>query len=515
MDSLLLAARLILTLVFVVAAATKVADRRGTLSAVGNFGLNPALATPVATFLPFVELAVAVALVVDRSAVWGAVGALLLLASFSAAIGLNLARGNAVDCHCFGQLHSEPIGPWTLARNGGLAILALFILVGAWSSAGNSSTHWFTLLSATQQILVVIGAGVLALLAAILWAVALLVHQNQQLVIRLKMLDAGLRGETMAAAETGAGRPLGTPAPEFALSRPNGEIVTPSSLLAAGRPVVLIFTEPNCAPCNSLMPEIAHWQDAHASDLEAVVVSAGTHEAAAAKEEEYGLRTVLVDSDRLLEKAYGVAGTPGAVVVRQDGTIGSPVALGPDPIRALVRQVLDLVSNGGSPPVDANGHKYAEADPRALFREFASPYIGTPAPRAVIHDLDGGPVDLTEFYDERTVFLFYSTTCFYSRQMVPLLRTWEVERAADAPNLVIVATGDQEEIRRSLSLEAPVLYDASADAFNAFGATGTPIGVLVEAGGTVTTRVVGAPMILALLNGELAWPTPDTLAAAG
>src|SRR5204863_9817754 len=43
------------------------------------------------------------------------------------------------DCHCFGQLHSAPAGPKTLARNGGLATLAASVLV---VGAGGAMPGW-------------------------------------------------------------------------------------------------------------------------------------------------------------------------------------------------------------------------------------------------------------------------------------------------------------------------------------------------------------------------------------
>src|SRR5437764_1451984 len=113
----LLAARLLLAAVFAVAALTKVADRAGTRQAIMNFGLPALLAGPLGLLLPAAELAVAVALVPTVSAWWGAIGAFTLLLLFSAGIGVNLARGRRPDCHCFGQLHSEPVGWPTLARN--------------------------------------------------------------------------------------------------------------------------------------------------------------------------------------------------------------------------------------------------------------------------------------------------------------------------------------------------------------------------------------------------------------
>jgi len=124
-----LIARLILALVFAVAAVGKLADRGGTRRALVEFGVPDSLAEPGALALPFAELAVSAFCLVGPVAVWGAMGALVLLAFFSTGIAVSLGRGRRPDCHCFGQLHSAPAGPGTLARNAVFMVLAGVILL--------------------------------------------------------------------------------------------------------------------------------------------------------------------------------------------------------------------------------------------------------------------------------------------------------------------------------------------------------------------------------------------------
>ncbi|HXF40428.1 MAG TPA: MauE/DoxX family redox-associated membrane protein, partial [Blastocatellia bacterium] len=114
---LLLVARLVLALIFVVAGIAKAADLAGSRRAVRSFGIPEGLAAPLGLTLPFVEIVIAVALIPLNSAWVGAIAALAVLVSFVIGIAVNLARGNSPDCHCFGQLHSEPVGWSTLARN--------------------------------------------------------------------------------------------------------------------------------------------------------------------------------------------------------------------------------------------------------------------------------------------------------------------------------------------------------------------------------------------------------------
>jgi hypothetical protein len=129
MDAALLAARLILAAVFAVAGAAKLADLAGSRAAVAGFGVPERLAGPVGTALPFAELAAAALLLPEATARSGAIAALGLLLAFSLGISTSIARGEAPDCHCLGQLHAEPVGRRTLARNFALAVLAGFVVV--------------------------------------------------------------------------------------------------------------------------------------------------------------------------------------------------------------------------------------------------------------------------------------------------------------------------------------------------------------------------------------------------
>lgn len=88
-----LAARLVLAAVFAVAGTTKLAEREGSIRALEGFGVPTHLSPIGACLLPLAELAVAIGLVFPASAWVAAVAAAALLGMFTAAIGLNLARG--------------------------------------------------------------------------------------------------------------------------------------------------------------------------------------------------------------------------------------------------------------------------------------------------------------------------------------------------------------------------------------------------------------------------------------
>jgi methylamine dehydrogenase accessory protein MauD len=325
---------LLLAVIFVVAAVAKLADRAGSRRAVTDFGVPAPLAGALGVLLPIVELGVAAALVPAATALWGAVGALVLLLLFIAGIGANLARGRRPECHCFGQLHSEPAGWKTLARNGALAAVAGFVVWRGYGGAGPSPLSWLVGLSALEVAGLVFGLLMLALIAAQWWFLLNLLRQNGRLLTRLRAVE-----ETLGLGPT-EGRPVGEAAPDFELPGLDGETTTLGSLRAAGKPVILLFTDPGCNPCTAMLPAVGRWQEEHAEKLTVALVSRGDIDDNAAKASEHGLTNVLVQEDWEVSDAYGVDGTPSAVLVQPDGSIGSPVRGGEYEIGELVASVV-------------------------------------------------------------------------------------------------------------------------------------------------------------------------------
>ena len=91
----------------------------------------------------------------------------------------NLARGRKPECHCFGQIHSAPVGWKTLARNGVLAAVAGFILwAGYKGGAGPGALSWLGALSRAQLVGLLGGLLVLVLLAGQWWFLVHLLRQN-------------------------------------------------------------------------------------------------------------------------------------------------------------------------------------------------------------------------------------------------------------------------------------------------------------------------------------------------
>jgi peroxiredoxin/uncharacterized membrane protein YphA (DoxX/SURF4 family) len=481
LETILLIARLLLALVFVVAGVAKLADLRGSRQAIIDFGVPAALATPFGILLPLAELAVAVALIPASTAWWGAVGALVLLCVFVAGIGNSLARGRKPDCHCFGQLHSAPAGGKTLARNAALAAVAGFVVWQGYHGAGPSAVGWLSSPSAARIAALVFGLVVLGLLVGGWWLLFQVLRQNGRLLSRVEALE-GWRlasGAELSANGSAKGLPVGTQAPDFELPGLNGERLTLDSLCASGKPVMLLFTSSGCGPCTEMLPEIARWQEDLAETLTISLISGGEPEENRAKSSEHGLRDVLLD-DRGVSDEYEVRGTPSAVLVRPDGTMGSSIALGGEAIGALV----------------AYARGYAAAQREAM--PVRGPELGEPAPDLRLPDLEGDTVDLEDFRGEKTVVLFWSPSCGVCQQMLPDLKWWEANPQEGVPKLLVVSAGTAEA-NKEMGLTSPVVLDQQFAVGQAFGAPGTPSAVLVDEEGKVASDLgVGISAVLEL-----------------
>ncbi len=503
MDVVLLLARLALAGVFLVAGGAKLLDRRGSVQAMRDFGIPERLAAPAGIALPIAEIAVALLLLPTTTARLGAIGALALLLAFVAGIGYNLARGNQPDCHCFGQLHSEPAGWPTLVRNGVLAAVATFLLVAGWDDAGTSVFAWLGNLSGVESVMLAVGVVALAMIAVEGWALVHILQQNGRLLIRLDALEAAVEsGQTVKPA---AGSPVGpisglrvgTPAPGFELPNLAGAQTSLADLMTPNTPTMLVFSDPGCGPCNALMPEIAAWQREHADKLTIALISRGDLEANRSKAGEHGIRNVLLQKNREIAEAYESRGTPAAVLVRPNGTIGSSVAGGAEAIRGLVATATT------APLVKvpmANGNVARPAAPNL---------VGKPAPDTTLATLDGEEVTLRAQLDGPTALLFWNPGCGFCQRMLDDLKALEMESPEGSSKIVVVSTGDPER-NREQGIQSTVLLDQAFATGRQFGASGTPSAVLIDGDGKVASTVaVGGTATLALIRGSVGAKASD------
>lgn len=172
-----------------------------------------------------------------------------------------------------------------------------------------------------------------------------LAHGGQEVLQLARDLAAGRRrlpGErplTDSRIER-HGLRVGTPAPAFELPDLNGN---PVSLAAfRGQRVLLVFSDPNCGPCNALAPVLARFHRDHGDhDLAVLMVSRGDAEANRSKARQLGLNfPIVIQPGWRISRDYGIFATPVAFLVDEQGTLASDVAQGHEQILALAEQAL-------------------------------------------------------------------------------------------------------------------------------------------------------------------------------
>jgi peroxiredoxin len=343
MDAAFVGLRVALALVFTAAAAGKLLDRSGSRRALADFGAPSRLVAPAAIILPAVELAIAVMLAISRFAHWGATAAFVLLLLFLGGVTNSLRQGLQHNCHCFGQLHSAPVNWWTAARNAAIAAAAAVVAVVAWGDRGGSGNGG----SGEADLLILAAVAAVLLLTTLVQVVQRPPERLRDLASthpRLQGVGRVARRYTSSldmrnTARVPRGLPSGAVAPGFSLARTDHTRVTLASLLAAGKPVVLYFSDPGCVPCVALLPAIARWQHTFESRLTIVVVTAGSVEANRAKNDAHALQNVLIQKGREVAEAYRIRSTPSAILVALDGRIASVLAIGEEAVTALVESV--------------------------------------------------------------------------------------------------------------------------------------------------------------------------------
>jgi thiol-disulfide isomerase/thioredoxin/uncharacterized membrane protein YphA (DoxX/SURF4 family) len=485
--SIVLASRWLLSLVFLVAAVGKFADLPGSRRAVPEFGLPESLANSIGTLLPAIELGIALALLFERTAWWGAIGAAALLMCFVFVISINLLRGKTPDCHCFGQLHSAPAGPKTLIRNVVLIALAVFVVTRGTENTGPGIREFLVGLSSIQFVWSVTAFSVIGLCAACTWFMLQLYKQNGRLLQRIEALEQrggnGVAGGARLEPtneRTHVGLPLGSPAPEFELLDLAGRSHSLQSSLTDRKPVMLLFVDPECGPCKALLPSVALWHSDYAEIVKIILISRGGARANLEKIGSQPLPYLLLQQDRELATAFQCYGTPGAVWIGIDGKIESHVAQGSIEIEELF----------------VKGRKRATPELRP------SHQIGDPAPEIVLPSVSGKDRKVTDFYGRPLVLLFWNPSCGFCSRMLEDLRSWERNPPVDAPQLLVISTGPAET-NRQMGLRSEILLDDDYLVGRAFKSTGTPSAILLDERGTVSEPLAtGEDAVRSLLGFE-------------
>lgn len=118
-------ASVLVGLAFVLAGASKLALGPAWPEQARGFGAP----VWIARFVPWIELALGAALVVQLARPLPAIGAIAILMAFTVLIVRHLLAGRSPECACFGAWSTKPVGPGHLARNTALLTLASLALL--------------------------------------------------------------------------------------------------------------------------------------------------------------------------------------------------------------------------------------------------------------------------------------------------------------------------------------------------------------------------------------------------
>lgn len=132
------------------------------------------------------------------------------------------------------------------------------------------------------------------------------------------------------------GLKAGAAAPDFRLPRLDGGELSLADF--RGEQVLLVFSDPDCGPCDELAP---HLQEIHAerSDLRVVLVSRRDTEVNRAKAAKLGLSfPIVLQKQWEISLKYAMFATPIGYLIDEQGILLSDVAVGVAPILSLADQ---------------------------------------------------------------------------------------------------------------------------------------------------------------------------------
>jgi peroxiredoxin len=130
-----------------------------------------------------------------------------------------------------------------------------------------------------------------------------------------------------------SGLKAGTAAPDFRLTLVEGGELSLAEL--RGKRVLLVFSDPNCGPCDELAPQLERLQ-LEQPELHVLMVSRDDAEATRAKAAALGLNFAIVMQKQWeISLKYGMFATPIGYLIDEHGMIARDVAVGVEPILAL------------------------------------------------------------------------------------------------------------------------------------------------------------------------------------
>lgn len=487
MEAFLLISRLALAGIFGLAGVAKFLDLKGSEKAFREFGVPETIAKPSSIALSVFEIAIAGMFLFTKTSWIAAICALFLLVLFIGQMIYQMAKGNAPDCHCFGQIHSEPVSKTSIVRNAIFALPAAFLVVRGSNGQGMSLAD-----PDLDVMQLVFSVAIVGFLAAVLFYLKKISEQQRQIMRRLEIMELVAQdGGTVTRDEAGLpheGLPIGAVFPDFELPDLNGTVVALDDLKADNKAVLFFFVSPTCNPCKALVPEFEQWEAELNDKLRFVFLSSGTAEDNAEKFGGEAAKLILLQNEREVAESVHAQWTPTAILMDANGRIASHVAAGDNAIRELVEKVKNEDPKHET-AYFTNGHGHSHGSK-----------LGETIPEFSLADIQGNEISSESFYGRQTLVTFWSPSCPFCREMIAELRDWDKVKGKDDPSLVVFSEGDLAE-HREFGLESPIILDEGYKTAAKFGMFGTPSAVLVnEEGRIVSETAAGAPQIWSLVG---------------
>jgi peroxiredoxin len=349
-----------------------------------------------------------------------------------------------------------------------------------------------------------------------------LLRQNGRLLLRLEELEKRLDKLEFGEEEQPMGLQVGNEAPSFELPDLAGETRTLAQF--RGRPLLVIFFNPDCGFCKDLVPKLAALsphpvplplgggeggRSLGEEPLQLLIISTGDREANRQLVDERKLDyPVLLQKQSEVATAYQANGTPSGYLISEDGKIASQLAMGAEPLLALANggpqpQPRPHRNGEGSVPLGERANRFAN---RTLARSKIKRdglKAGTPAPEFRLPRLDGrGELGLSDLRGRRVLLVFSSPNCGPCNTLAPELEKFH----RDHPELEIVtiSKGEPKENRakaKEHGLTFPIVLQQQWEISHRYAMFATPIAYLIDEHGVITHDVaVGTDAIQSLLN---------------
>ena len=490
MEILLFTIRLFLFGIFALAGIGKLFDLKGSKKAVEDFGVPEGLSKPASVLLPIVEIAIAISLLPIQTSWFAAIAGAGLLLIFVGGMLRQMWQGNAPDCHCFGQIHSEPVSKKSLARNGAFVLLAIALVGNGRANQGlnifDSSNNFSSDMNVMQ---IILGLAVLGFLAAIVYFLNIISEQQTQIMRRIEVLElisheGGKEIERDDVNDPATGLPIGSLVPAFEIPNMDGKKTSFETILPSDNPTMVLFVSPSCNPCEALIPEFQEWQKDLGKRLNFVFISNGKAKDNLKKFDEPGFENMYLQEENEISEMLGAEWTPTAILVNADRTLASRPAAGDTAIRELIEKLGDE-QLGVEPVYLTNGH---------------GGKIGEEVPEFTLEDLEGNEVSAEVFNKGKTLVTYWSTGCPHCVNMLDELRDWDNARNDGDPNLLVISSGEAEN-HEDMGLKSPIVIDNEHEVGPGFGMSGTPSAVLVSKDGKIASETaVGSHQIWSLIG---------------